>query len=436
MGEESVAVHHRRFSMVRVLVVCRLSSADRNCRIVPIASIISPATLSIRMAAVTPAPESVLRVPNLDFGSMNFLAPMPAMAQNDGLGSPTNMASYLYNGPSQAVLEISNAVMAGGEILQINPPAPNASWVVDFVGPSLQCNNVSPAMHQRFRQNIAAGLNVTNGAELFGYLAWFPTSGWIKDNLTDTFPFMSEAANGKLQFDPGEQAGLTLGNVTLYLAALPDIFGATANMVVSSFSPPYEAGPGIPDWVDGTMVECVLYNSTYHAAFDYVNGDQTITFNVTTHKEAEGGGQLLGPNPDHPEHDPCENTNTLPEDQAVVCYNNRDALQALSYIAMMDAVGDILKGSVAVDGQQQMNRSSNVLSTSLLNTPDLAFLRKAAAVQLGNNTLQSMIAPSNEPNSKGLVNNEDSISPVPLHRAVEQMFQKVTISLMSSAALR
>jgi hypothetical protein len=103
---------------------------------------------------------------------------------------------------------------------------------------------------------------------------------------------------------------------------------------------------------------------------------------------------------------------------------------------MMDAVGDILKGSVAVDGLKQMNRSSNVLSTSLLNTQDLSFLRKAAAVQLGNNTLQSMIAPSNEPNSKGLVNNEDSISAVPLHMAVEQMFQKVTISLMSSAALR
>ena len=389
------------------------------------------------MAAVTPAPEFVMRVPNLDFGSMNLLAPMPAFAEHDGLGVSTNMSSYLYNGPSQAVLEISNAVMAGGKILQINPPAPNASWAVDFVGPSLQCNDVSPAMHQRFRQSIAAGLNDSNGGELFGYLAWFPSFGWVGDEYANTLPFMSQAANKSLQFTPGASSGLTLGNITLYMAALPKLFGATGNMVINSFSP-WNAGPVIPDWVDGTMVECVLYNSTYHAAFEYVNGDQTISFNVKTHKKAEGQGTLLGPNPASPEHDPCGtgHIDTLPEAQAVECYNNRNALQALSYIAMMDAVGNILKGSVAVSGPQQMNRSSNVLSTSLLNTQDLAFLKKAAAVQLGNNTLQAMVGSTNEASSKGLVNNKATIAAVPLHTAVEQMFQKVTISLMSSAALQ
>jgi hypothetical protein len=123
------------------------------------------------MAAVTPAPESEMRVANLDFGSLDFLAPMPNFKSNT---DPSNMSNYVYNGPSQAVLEVSNAVMAQGELLQIHPPAPNASWIVDFVGPSLKCSDVGSGMHQRLRQNINAGMNATEGAHLYGYLGLVP----------------------------------------------------------------------------------------------------------------------------------------------------------------------------------------------------------------------------------------------------------------------
>ena len=118
------------------------------------------------MAAVTPVPESLQHVPNLDFGSMNFLAPLPHMPTNDPLGLSSDQGSYLYNGPSQAVLAVSNAVMAQGEILLIQPPAPNSSWTIEYVGPSMRCNNVNDEMHLRIRQNIAAGMNQSDGADL------------------------------------------------------------------------------------------------------------------------------------------------------------------------------------------------------------------------------------------------------------------------------
>lgn len=405
----------------------------------PIASIISPATLSIRMAAVTPVPESLQRVPNLDFGSMNFLAPLPYMPTNDPLGLSSDQGSYLYNGPSQAVLEISNAVLAQGEILPIRPPAPNSSWTAEFTGPSIRCNDVPDALHQRIRQNIAAGMNASDGSDLYGYLAWFPMFGWVGDDMTGSsnpMPFLSPGANGSLQFNSGQSAGISsIDNITFFVAALPTIFGATGQMTIDAFQSP-KGGSGIPDWIDGTIAECVLFNSTYKTLFNYQDGLQTISHNITTHETVVPQGSLLGPNPSNPSKDPCKTPDTLEVDLRAQCYNNRETLQSLAFIGLLDAVGNILKGSVSVDGLQQMNRSSDVLSTNLLNIEDLAFLKKAAAVQLGNNTLQAQVLDSNEQLSIGLVNNDGAVSTTPLHTAMEEMFQRVTISLMASSALQ
>ena len=360
---------------------------------------------------------------------------MPYM---DSYTETPNMGSYLYNGPSQAVLEISNAVMSGGQILRIPSPAPNASWELDFFGPSLKCENVDASMHLRFQQNIAAGMNHSMAAYLYGYLGWFPTINWWDGELTNTVPFLADSQNGSLHFAMGESSGLASDtNITFYLTALPDIFGASTSDVVAAFNPPYEgSSSGIPKWVDGTMIQCVLYNSTYTVSFQYVEGIQTIVPHVNTNREAIPQGALLGPNPKNPGLNPCETSGTLSDDQKAECYNENETLRALSYSAIMDAFGTTLKGSVYVDGLQQLHRSSNVLSTALLNTQELTFLRSAAAMVQGNQTLQSQIASSNDVNSKGLVNTNDLISTQPLTKAIEEMFQNVTISLMSSGALQ
>jgi hypothetical protein len=180
------------------------------------------------------------------------------------------------------------------------------------------------------------------------------------------------------------------------------------------------------------------FNSTYTASFDYLDGFQTIAYNVTTHEEVEPQGTLLGPNPDNPHLEPYARANidALTGALGAVCYNNRTTLRGLSYIGIMDAVGGILKGRVSVDGNQQLQRNSSVLSTSLLNISDLSFLRRAGAVQLGNNTLQAQVLSSNDMDSKGLVTHDDVVLALTLHAAVEEIFQKVTISLMSSASLQ
>lgn len=125
-------------------------------KLIPTAAIIPPATLSIRTAAVDPALVVPLRVPNLDFRSLAFVADMPEINTTTmimGLPS-TLMSGYAYHSPSQAVSNTSNAVMALGQILPITPPATNASWELDFYGPSLNCVNVSNETRLHFEQNI------------------------------------------------------------------------------------------------------------------------------------------------------------------------------------------------------------------------------------------------------------------------------------------
>ena len=136
-------------------------------RLIPVASIVTPATLSVQLTAKVS--NSLHRVPNLDFRSLSFLGPM-----EDGVGGPSRHHTdpYPYSGPSQVVLEVTNAVMAQGQKLLIQPPvhAANASWKIDFVGPALKCHNLDPTQHLQIRQNVYDAMIGTNYSRLYGYL--------------------------------------------------------------------------------------------------------------------------------------------------------------------------------------------------------------------------------------------------------------------------
>ena len=69
-------------------------------RLIPIASIITPATVTIRITETEPMPFNMTRVPNVDFLSLNF-ANMPA---EQGLS-----VSFYYDGPRYAVDKVVTA---------------------------------------------------------------------------------------------------------------------------------------------------------------------------------------------------------------------------------------------------------------------------------------------------------------------------------------
>ena len=83
--------------------------------------------------------------------------------------------SYGYKGPSQTLLEITNAVMAAGKILPITPPATNASWNLQYYGPTLRCDHVNNTIYAHFQDNIAEALVQQYYDSLYGYISWLPS---------------------------------------------------------------------------------------------------------------------------------------------------------------------------------------------------------------------------------------------------------------------
>ena len=127
-------------------------------RLIPLAAIVTPATLSIQAAQVLPAPSSLQQVPSLAFDSLQFVDDMPSVqADNE------TSLRFAYALPSQEVIEVVKAVAATGSILPIMPPSANASWTVDFYGPALECSNVTESLRADIQANIMAAMNSTSG---------------------------------------------------------------------------------------------------------------------------------------------------------------------------------------------------------------------------------------------------------------------------------
>jgi hypothetical protein len=198
-------------------------------RLIPIASIITPATLSI---GIESPPLRLLDVPNVAFASLSLVAPMHSNP-NNGIGSTcagdydnpncTPTINYVYNGPSDAVTRVVTAAAAQGAIAAVDAPASNASWTLTFPGPALKCSIVDGQMRRQFENSIAnftfSGSNCGSGP---GYLAWTPLMSTNTD-ISKVLPF-TPAKHGLYTFNTGLATNRQLGDTaTLFVAAMPSV---------------------------------------------------------------------------------------------------------------------------------------------------------------------------------------------------------------------
>lgn len=94
-------------------------------------------------------PSSMREVPQLDFTTLAFAADM---ASYGGGFYPNNSATvtdytyleYSYEGPSQLLEKLTISVISQDVILPIGSPEVNASWDLEFYGPSLRCCDSKP----------------------------------------------------------------------------------------------------------------------------------------------------------------------------------------------------------------------------------------------------------------------------------------------------
>ncbi|RSL64595.1 hypothetical protein CEP53_003997 [Fusarium sp. AF-6] len=122
-------------------------------------------------------------------------------------------------------------------------------------------------------------------------------------------------------------------------------------------------------------------------------------------------------------------------------FNITNGNQDVKVKALMDAFSEILVGSLAIrrrkgDDSVVFHGNTSIQSTVLTNTPELQVLRNLTLLSKDWAMLQIEEPNANEWAYKGLWNGPGEQRTTPLKETLEELFQNITISLMSSPLLQ
>ncbi|KAG9667276.1 hypothetical protein KCU95_g17964, partial [Aureobasidium melanogenum] len=350
-----------------------------------------------------------LNISAVDFNSMNFASIIWDFGSR---------CRYYYNGPQFEVQRVVTAATGQGAVLPISAPfnRPNASYTQQFAGPALQCSDVVEPLRGQILSNVnASSWDLTTS---FGYLAWVP-------NEASSLAFESMSGNDGVVTRQlrSDTIGPVAGDapLTLFMATFPN------------FMEPWYSGEMIAGWdytANATVIECRLVNATYTASPNWTNGIQDLKLSVA----------LFDNNITYPSDVSCENyvfKNGLRVTDAqnltlqpLSDYDNT-LIQNFAYAAVMDAFVKVVKGALYnLANSSGLASSTNVMSTPLGSTKELLAVQELIATGMEDfSSLGSLIWP-------GVSVKMQVDSPLPLLSTLEQMFQNVTMSLMSSGLLQ
>ena len=159
-------------------------------RLIPLAAIVAPGTLSIKSEQFTTY--RLHNVTYLDFTSLSFAAGLvPAEAYS-------NSMFYAWSGPRRTLERVALAIGAQLAMLPMTALSPNASWVFDFYGPSLSCQPIDKDRNHRNQANVAAYTAFGTQCHTANtHLAWFgdlpSVSSSGKSNLTHSSATLSSS---------------------------------------------------------------------------------------------------------------------------------------------------------------------------------------------------------------------------------------------------
>jgi hypothetical protein len=197
-------------------------------------------------------------------------------------------------------------------------------------------------------------------------------------------------------------------------------------------------------FANSTFLQCQLHNTTYNAKFNFTNGAQTVGLdfpnldasipvaardiayiNYGIHKNTLDDNYTM---------DGCE---TVGEGfySYKDCTINTTTMERFSFQAVMDSFGSLLVGGVrSGDGFEvtTMVSATSVMTTSLMSSRELQFMNGAASWL--NNT---MYAPFKATKDYATILPQDaSPSNVSLSQRLEELFQNITVSMMSADTLQ
>ncbi|KAH9203863.1 hypothetical protein DL95DRAFT_320599 [Leptodontidium sp. 2 PMI_412] len=290
------------------------------CNLAP--PLITPATLFVNPSLVPHYTMTAVPCFNISGPGQpeRFAYSVPAKDSGaNGLGA--NNLSGIFLGPRTIINRLSAATAAQGEILPIIPPFVNASYQLQFYGPTVDCQAANSSI-AAIIDNKANELPALQGSVEFSnaYFAFVP--------------YMSDSGYKAIPSNRLQQP--TNGSNQLWMK-----FSA---FVINSMG---QQNP------EPRYLVCQLYNASYNISLDFVEGHQTITNNSL----------LILNEVDYPQADLI-----APSD-----------LVQYAYSAVMWAFTDLLTGSMGFCNDKSPNSLSfafsetntPILDTSLLGTSDL-----------------------------------------------------------------
>lgn len=327
-----------------------------------------------------------------------------------GTALPVPGTVYRYNGPSIAVQRIVAAAAIQGTILPIDAPKPNATWQVAFQGPSLRCSEVDSKKSHTMKADIA---NTT-----------FSVEGCYTPTVYQS------RSNHDVNLSTSDSIYETGVAPKLYFALLPSLLQPSTNAPWNPKACEHvKQLPNVGNWStplvpvgndDATMLECELIESQYRVDFMYENGIQSVATNVTATNRAQDFIQQL---------------NGATE-------VNDDRLRTLSYQSVLSAFETWVTGTIksGISQTTPLLVNSSIMLTALLQAREMAYLRPERTdltmASVYRTDLQSLLQDDKTGRYEGLAPPATPSTPRSLSSLIEELFQNITVSLMSSAQLR
>ena len=194
------------------------------------ANIFPPATLSI--VTTNRNTSSMLQIPQVDFGSFKYAA---AVVPGSGLQAWTH--------PSQAIQHVVSKIVTGGQLSSVTPPAPNATWSLDFWGPGLQCSYVPEDRAEKLMVNIWNSYYNDSSAATYAFLSWLPWSPVdypLNINFTAEFKTSDDVIHHiRFNADGTKSIGQEADNPAPYLPFIYDLQGTYPISEPSNYLPAF-----------------------------------------------------------------------------------------------------------------------------------------------------------------------------------------------------
>lgn len=205
-------------------------NTDKIKRLLPTASIITPATLSV---GIDRPPPIYTNFPNVEFSSLNLAAPLAAYGDTGSEHGEEPGIWYMYAGLSRTVQRITEAAAAQGSILPVVAPSVNSTWDLNFNGPSLHCKPVSSGFRNAVLANILNYTLVRTRDDCTfgtGYVAWHPIEMAPNKSMTDYLPFKVENLNSSRNaLNNDNNYGYPFSDMaSVFLAIAPTLFTSTS----------------------------------------------------------------------------------------------------------------------------------------------------------------------------------------------------------------